>query len=198
MWTAAEQAVDRGAVDLAQLGFAAACDAVVEMAGRPASPVSFPDAALYAEAWGAAPPRSTPTTPAAARAAAEAAVTVLPLSPPHGMRLGLEAHVAFELLSNAQVAQMRYLFADFGPPWARVALICSRTLENPLRRPLLALHFAQWAATITGHLLPHRGFTDGVDELIRESLEQASRMEAATGDPDAARRIEEILNRPSD
>lgn len=196
MWTRAEEALDGGATHQAQHGFAVACDAVVAMASDPGGPpIAFSTAADFAAARGGAPPEVTPGSPEEARSAAEAAVVIMPVSAAHGLRLGLEAHVAFELLSHAQVAQMRYLLWEFGPPWARCLLACARALDERLGHRRLALHFARWTANVAGHLVPYRDDAD-VDALVRESLVNAARMEAAVGDPATAREIEQILHRP--
>lgn len=74
--------------------------------------------------------RSHPSlaAPAAVRLAQRVA-EVLPTREPAGLRTGLEAHFLFAVASRLQVPAMRYQFAEFGPPWARLLLTLSAAFE---------------------------------------------------------------------
>jgi hypothetical protein len=140
-------------------------------------------------------PRERPTSPEQARLAAKAATVLLSKRPAHGMRLALEAHVAFMRLSAAQGVEMRYQFKDFGVPWARALVACSRAWRQGPDGDPLSLHFARWAANVTGHLTPFAVIDRDIGSVIREALEQARDLEEAVGDPEKVSEITRILHR---
>lgn len=193
LWTAAEQALDGNDLSRAFRLFTPACDAVVQLAtlGRRKA-IPFHQAAELAATYGVSVPANDPMTAAAAREIASAAKTVMPMQPAVGMRLALEAHVMFLMLSNRQTVDMRYLFVEFGPSWVDALLVCSRHLEEQLQAMRLALHFARWAANVSGHLVPFRDMPE-INEAIRKSLVQARHMEAMVGDPSTAQMISQLL-----
>ena len=67
---------------------------------------------------------------ARAQELAELATALIPTAPDAGLRLGLEAHYVFSAASKDQTATLRHRFSDWGVPWARVLLACSRTYRD--------------------------------------------------------------------
>lgn len=116
--------------------------------------------------------------PLHARRLAELAVSVLPAAPADGIRIGLEAHFLYAAASGRPGTAIRYQFADFGPPWARVLLACSAAVERrgDLR---MALDLASWAASTAQQLIP---VAAGFAPLAGQCIACHGRMLIATGD----------------
>ena len=70
------------------------------------------------------------TALARAQELAELATALMPSSPDAGLRLGLEAHYVFSAASQDQTATLRHRFSEWGVPWARTLLACSRTFRD--------------------------------------------------------------------
>lgn len=200
-WKQAEQSVTAGNWITATWDLLPACDATICLALGHRKMRSFPDAepgspaqaADFARSLGVTPPPVLLGSAAEAETTALAALAVLPRSAVLGLRLGLAAHAHFLVDSNEQTPEMRYQLQRFGPPWARALIGCAQALDQ-LGHRQLALHFARWAANVTGHLGPFRDLP-GIEAVITESLQLAARLESAVGDPAAARQINESLSR---
>ncbi|WP_166354285.1 hypothetical protein [Phytoactinopolyspora limicola] len=70
------------------------------------------------------------------------------------MRIALEAHALLALASEEGVSQLRLQLAEFGVPWARMLMRCSRATEIAGFRGC-ALDFAGWMAAVVSGLMPH-------------------------------------------
>jgi hypothetical protein len=192
-WKRAEELSNDGWSGETTTRFQKLCDATVSLVSdeRP----DYAAAATTSSDHGIRLSRDRPTSPEQARLAAKAATMLLSKRPAHGMRLALEAHVAFMRLSDAQGVEMRYQFKDFGVPWARALVACSREWRRVPDGDPLSLHFARWAANVTGHLTPFAAIDRDIGAVIREALEQARDLEEAVGDPEKVSEITRILHR---
>jgi hypothetical protein len=112
--------------------------------------------------------------------------------PVAGLRLGLEAHVLYASLSEAQTSEMRYDFAAHGPHWARTLLLCSRAAaQHDLRD--LALDLAAWMGGAAEGLAPFVVIDTETRSLARDCLAWHAEILESSGEIDGANRAAQAL-----
>jgi tetratricopeptide (TPR) repeat protein len=128
--------------------------------------------------------RSNATPEVFAQTLAELAIDLLALDPKPGMRLGLEAHYIFAGASRLQTLPMRYQFSDFGIPWARVLLACSRQMVTEGNR-VMAMDLAAWAGGVAGQLSPFIAMSSEIQTLAQACAQHYRQLLTGNGQPEA-------------
>jgi hypothetical protein len=140
------------------------------------------------------------------------AVDLLPRAPRDGLRIGVEAHCLFAVCSRENPPYLRYQFAEFGVPWARLLLACCTALagmpDQAWALPL-ALDLAGWNLGVLRNLQPWMVLSAGgaqagapaaglpaggvnVAELTRECFLQHASLHDRAGDQKAAKDLRDL------
>jgi len=136
------------------------------------------------------------------------ALDMIPVAPPIGVRIGLEAHFLFALGSRLNPPSVRYQFYRWGVPWAELLFGCCASIaeaDEPLVLPL-ALDLASWNAGVITQLVPSfvmagprtrhahipgRGAVDVV-RLIHDCQIQHAGLLERSGDHEGAQQLREM------
>jgi tetratricopeptide (TPR) repeat protein len=97
------------------------------------------------------------------------------------IRVALEAHALFAMASQARDTSMRFRLDEFGVPWARMLLQCSR-MAAAAGLEACALDFARWIASVVSQLVPHAHIDGVVRATVLECLEWHAGLLSANGD----------------
>jgi tetratricopeptide (TPR) repeat protein len=137
------------------------------------------------------------------------AVDLLPRAPDAGLRIGVEAHSLLAVCSRENPPYLRYQFAEFGVPWARLLLACCQSLaamDDQAWALPLAIDLVGWNISVVKNLMPwvllgrHPGPGGGpppagganVADLVHECLIQHAGLHERNGDHESARTLREM------
>ena len=108
-----------------------------------------------------------------------------------------EANVMFAMASDHQTLQMRYQFAVFGLPWARMLLICSKACATEDNRAM-ALDLGNWLGRVAFRLLPFTVTDNEIRDVVIESLTWYADLLDSDDDHDTAEEVRAVLRRLAD